>query len=326
MTGFRRRTFLLGAGALLAVSRARAQSPQVHRVAFLAGGRQADTAGFYAALVGGLRDLGYREGANLEMDERYADYSAERAARLAAEIAARKPEVIVTNGAGIAAAFGLSPPIPLVFLHSGNPVDAGFAESLPRPGRHATGISLMALDLIVKRVEFLKQVRPGMRRIAFLASPEHAGQRRELEASRAAAARFGIEVAYHEVRTPAELAAALPAVVAGRPDAALLFSDALMVGQRQALAEFFLTHRIPSAAGWTAFPDSGHLLSYGPERFAAWRRIADYVDRILRGARPADIPIELPTVFELVVNRRTARAMNLPLPQALLARAERVID
>jgi putative tryptophan/tyrosine transport system substrate-binding protein len=326
MTGFRRRRFLLAAGALLTCSGAQGQARAIHRVAFLSGGRKADTANFYAALVGALRDLGYREGVNLELDERYADYSAERAGQLAADIAARKPDVIVTNGGGIAPVHRLSPPLPIVFLHSGNPVDAGFADSLSRPGRHATGMSLMALDLIAKRVEFLKQIRPKMRRLAFLASPEHAGQQRELAASRAAAEQFGIEVAYHEARTPAELAAALPAVVAGKPDAALLFSDALMVGQRQALAEFFIKHRIPSAAGWTAFPESGHLLSYGPERIAAWRRIAHYVDRILRGARPADIPIELPTVFELVVNRRTAKAMNLALPRQILVRAERIID
>jgi len=326
MSLIQRRQFLIGAGSLLAAPRVLAQSAPIHRVAFLSGGRQSDSTIFLKAFLEALNTAGYREGRNLELDARYADYSTERALRLAAEIAARKPAVIVTTGSGIAPVIGLSPPQPVVFIHSGNPVDAGFADSFARPGRNATGISLMALDLIVKRMELLKQFRPKMRRVAFLASPEHAGQKRELAASRAAAQQLGLEVLYHEARTPAELASALPLVVAGKPDGALLFSDALMVGQRQELAGFFLQHKIPSAAGWSAFPDSGHLFSYGPERQAVWRRAAHFVDQIIKGARPADLPIELPTIFELVVNQRTAAAMNLTLSQAILARADRLVE
>ena len=322
----RRRQILIAVGTLLAAPRVLAQSGQVHRVAFLSGGRQADSALFFSQFVESLRVLGYREGQNLELDARYADYSAEQATKLAAEIAARKPVVILANGGGIEPAIRLSPPQSVVFIHSGDPVDAGYADSLSRPGRNATGISLMALDLIVKRMEFLKEIRPKTSRIAFLASPEHAGQRRELAASQMAAKQHGVEVVYYEVRNPAELASALPAVAEAKPDAALLFSDALMAGQRRELAAFFLKNNIPSAAGWSAFPDSGHLLSYGPERQAAWRRAADFVDRIIKGANPSDLPIELPTVFELVVNRRTASAMNLTLPQTILLRADRVIE
>ena len=311
----------MGAGALLAAPRVFAQSGRVYRVAFLSGGAQSDAASSYNWFVEGLRALGYEEGRNLDLDARYAEYSAERAGKLAAEIAARKPAAIVASGGGIGPAIRLSPPQSVVFVHSGDPVDAGFADSLSHPG-NATGISLMALDLIVKRMEFLKQCRPKMRRVAFLASPEHAGQKRELAASRAAAEEIGVEGLYYEARNPAELASALPAVAEGKPDAALLFSDALMVGQRQELADFFLKHKIPSAAGWSAFPDSGHLLSYGPERQAVWRRAADFVDRIIKGAHPSDLPIELPTVFELVVNRRIALAMNLTLPQPLAAPTE----
>ncbi len=274
----------------------------------------------------GMRGLGYRAGQNLVLDARYAEYSAENAHRLAAEMAALKPAVFVANGGGIAPACRLTPALPVVFLISGDPVDAGFAESYARPGGNATGVTLLALDLIVKRLEILQQINPKMRKVAFLASPEHAGQKLELAASRAAAKQLGIEVTYHEARTPAELVAALPAVLAERPDGALLFSDALMVGQRRELARFFLKHRIPSAAGWVAFAESGHLVSYGPERHAVWRRLAYFVDRILKGARPAQLPIELPTLMELVVNRRTAAAMNLSLPQSILFRANRVIE
>jgi len=213
-----------------------------------------------------------------------------------------------------------------VFLISGDPVDAGFADNYARPGRSATGVTLMALDLIVKRLELLQQINPRMRKVAFLASPEHAGQKLELAASRAAAERFGVQVSYHEARTPDELAAVLPSVLAARPDAALLFSDALMVGQRQNLAAFFLKHRIPSAAGWVAFAEAGHVVSYGPERHAVWRRLAYFVDRIIKGTPPAALPIELPSVMELVVNRASAAAMGLTVPQTVLFRADRVID
>jgi putative ABC transport system substrate-binding protein len=298
----------------------------MHRVAFLAGGRASDTADYFDVFREALRALGYREGENLELDARYAEYSADRASKLAAEIAARGPAVIVANGGGIAPAVRLSPAVPVVFVHSGNPVDAGFAESFARPGRNATGISLMALDLIAKRLDLLAQIVPRMRRVAFLASPEHAGQKRELAASRAAAERLGMEILYHEVRNPRELAAALPAVAAGKADGALLFSDSLMIGQRTPLAEFFLKHRIPSAAGWSVFPQSGHLLSYGPQRPAVWRRAAYFVDRIIKGTHPAELPIELPTVFELFVNRRTATAMGLTLPESIIVRADGVID
>ena len=214
----------------------------------------------------------------------------------------------------------------MVFLISGDPVDAGFADSYARPGRNATGVTLLALDLIVKRLELLKQINPKMRKVVFLASPEHAGQKLELAASRAAAEQLGLDVSYHEARTPAELAAALPQVLAVKPDGVLLFSDALMVGQRHSLANFFLKHRIPSAAGWVAFAESGHLVTYGPERHAVWRRLAYFVDRIIKGTRPGALPVELPSVMELAVNRRTATAMGLSLPQGVLFRADRVID
>ena len=326
MTPLRRRRILTAAAALVAAIGVPAQTRARPVVALLAGGRQADTHNVVEAMVAELRALGHEDGRTIDFDARYADYSETQGERLAAEIAARKPAVIVANGRGIELAFALSPPLPVVFIHSGNPVDAGFVDSLPRPGRHATGISLMALDLIAKRMEFLKQLQPRLRRLALLASPEHAGQKRELAASRAGAAAFGLAVSYHEARTPAELAAVLPQVAAARPDATLLFSDALMFGQRQSLAAFFLEHRIPSGAGYSAFPDSGHVMSYGPERKAVWRRAAHYVDRIVKGTQPSELPVELPTVFELVINRRSARAMNLVVPGQLMVLADRVID
>ena len=327
MTRLSRRSILTAGAACVASIGAAAQQPRARPiVALLSGGRESDTRPVVEALVAEMRALGLEDGRTIEFDARYADYSETGGGRLAAEIAARKPAVIVANGRGIELAVRLSPPLPVVFIHSGNPVDAGFVDSLARPGRNATGISLMALDLIAKRMEFLTQLRPRLKRLALLASPEHAGQQRELAASRDGAAAFGLEVRYHEARTPAELAAALPQVAEGRPDAALLFSDALMFGQRQSLAAFFLSRRIPSGAGYSAFPESGHVMSYGPERKAVWRRAAHFVDRIVKGTAPSELPVELPTVFELVINRRSARAMSLVVPNPLVVLADRVID
>jgi putative tryptophan/tyrosine transport system substrate-binding protein len=322
----KRRDLLVSVGASLALrgGAVRAQ-PRRHRVAFLSGGSPTDNPELLASLRDALRAHGYRDPDNLELVTRYASYSQERAAALAKDIAAQRPAVIVANGSGIAAAFALSPPIPVVFLYSGDPVEAGYALSLARPGRHATGITLLALDLIVKRVEYLQAIRPGMKRIAFLASPEHPGQRRELAASRAAATQLALQIDYHEARNPPELEAALARVAAERPEAALLFSDALMAGQRASLAEFFLEHRIPTSAGWSGFPEAGHLMSYGAERRSAWARLAYYVDRILRGTPPAELPVELPSAVELVVNRRTADKMGLVLPPSIMSRADRVV-
>ena len=324
----RRRRILALGGAMASVASlpSAVRAAAENRLAFLSGGTQADTAPFFAALMQGLAELGHREGENLVMDARYANYSGEQVAKLAAEIAAAKPAAIIASGSGISAAYAVPSDVPVIFMHSGNPVDAGFVESFARPGGKATGISLLALDLMGKRLELLKQIQPKMRRLAFLASPEHPGQQRELAAARAAAQALRFEVRYHEARTPAELQEALGRVAIERPEGVLLFSDALMIGQRRSLAEFFLKHRIPSAASWSAFPEAGHVLSYGPERIAAWRRLAYFADRILRGARPADLPVELPTEFELVVNRGSATAMGLVLPQEILSRADRVID
>jgi putative ABC transport system substrate-binding protein len=320
---------LVTAGTALAVGvrGAAAQQPgPLPRVGWLSGANRTDTAPFFEAFLEGLRQHGHREGGSFVLDARWADYSAERTATLAAEMTASKPAVIVSHGGAVRPLFRLSSPVPVVFMQSGDPVQAGLAESLARPGRGATGISLLALDMIGKRMEILKEIVPTVRRVALLANPEHPGEQRELTASRAAAEHLRLESSYFQARTPAELDAALSAVAAARPGAAVLFSDALMVGQREHLAAFFLKHRIPSATGWASFGESGHLLAYGPNVRAAYARLAYFVDRIIKGARASDLPIELPTVVETVVNRRTAVAMNIAVPPSILARADRIID
>jgi len=187
-------------------------------------------------------------------------------------------------------------------------------------------VCLLSLDLVGKRIEVLKEMVPNLGRVAIIANPGHPGESRELEASKAAAERLGIRVGYYPVRNPAELDAALPAVVASRAEGAVVFADSLTNSHRSVLATFFLKNRIPSAAGWAPYAESGFLVSYGPNLLAAYRRAGYFVDRIIKGAKPADLPIEMPTTIDMVVNRRTAAALNLPVPSTVALRANRVID
>ena len=323
-----RRATLIGLGSLAAMAlpcAARAAVGPV-RIALLGGGAPADTQEFFHTFTEELARIGFRRGSDVEFEMAFANNSSTLADQIASDAAARGAAILVATGAAIAAAAKLRPAIPLVIVQSGDPVLAGYADSYARPGRHITGLSMLAVDLIPKRLEMLREFRPSAKIVAFVASPEHAGQQRELAAAHAGAARLDLKVQYYEVRTPQQVDAALASMAVDRPGAALLFSDALMVGQRHKLAEFFLQRQIPSAAGWRRFPESGHLMSYGPERKALWRRAAHIVAKIVQGANPALIPIELPTVVELVINRTTAGAMQLKIPAGLLARADEVVD
>lgn len=321
----RRLLALLGASLAAAVAPARAQTARTHRVAWLASSDREGGNLFFEAFQQAMRDLGYEVGRNLTLDVRWADYSAERTDQLAAELAALRPTVIVTQGPAARSASRLSPAIPVVFVFSGDPVDAGFVASLARPGRPVTGVSLLALDLAGKRLEILKEILPHAARVAIIANPQHAGEHRELAASKAAAERVGVRISYHPARNSAELDAALTAVAAARAEAAVIFPDALTIRWRDTIGAFALRQRIPTVTGWAPFAESGHLVSYGPNLPAAYRRAAYFVDRVLKGARPADLPVELPTILEMVVNRRTAQALGLVLPPSILARADRVI-
>jgi putative ABC transport system substrate-binding protein len=324
----RRREFLAAvtAAAVAPSSRAWAQTPRKHRVAWLAQGDRESTSAFFEAVRAGLREVGYDEGKNLVLDARWADWSSERTEALAAELAALRPAAFVTQGGAARVASRVTPPIPVVFVFSGDAVAAGLVASVARPGRHATGVQLLALELVGKRMEILKEIVPGVNRVGVLANPNHVGEDRERAASKAAADRLGVKLSYHPATNPAELDAALVAAGGAHVDAIVVFPDSLMLRFRGALATFGLRHRIPLIAGWAPYAESGALASYGPNLFHAYRRSAYFVDRIIKGTSPAELPVELPTTFEMVVNRRTARALNVSLPQSVLLRADRIVD
>jgi putative ABC transport system substrate-binding protein len=238
-----------------------------------------------------------------------------------------KVDVIVTQGPAVLGARAMTGSIPVVFGFSGDPVEAKLVESLGRPGGNLTGLSLLALELVGKRLELLKEALPGLTRVAILANPSHPGEQAELKASQTAASRLGLTVQYLPVRAVSDFDAAFDAIARERAEAIVAFPDALMMRQAKAIAAFAAKRRIPAVSGWAQFVVDGNLMTYGPNLEESYRYIAThYVDRILRGAKPADLPVEQPTKFELVINLKTAKALGLTIPQSILLRVDEVIE
>jgi ABC-type uncharacterized transport system substrate-binding protein len=322
----RKLIFAVSAGALL--SRwATAQQARVLRIGWISNDRGSGNPPMFAAFREGLRDLGYVEGRNLIIDARWGEGSNERIEQLAVELVKSKPDVIVTQGGP--ATFPVvraGATMPVVFGFSGDPVEAAVVSSLARPGRNFTGMTFLSFDLVGKRLELLKEVMPGLKRIAILANPQHPGEQGELRASQAAAKALGLSVQYFQAQNAAQLEDALAAILKSRSEAVDVFPDALIMRSRERIAEFATKNRIPAISGWAQFAEGGNLMSYGPNLRDVYRRLATYVDKIVKGAKPADLPVELPTTFELVVNLRAAKALGIKIPNSILVRADRVIE
>ena len=321
----RRRQLLMAAGGLIS-PRLYAQPAGNHRVLWLSVFTQAAGTPFLQVFSAGLAAYGHAVGRNLTLDARFGDNSLERLDQLAKEAMSLKPAVIVTHGAAVHAARKLADTTPVVIGFSGDPIELGIAKSLGRPGGRFTGVTMLAYDLVGKRVELLHEIAPKMQRLAVLSRPDHAGDAKELGATRAAAARFGLEVNHFPARSTAEFRAALEGVAAMRADALVVHPDGFFVGNRDAIARFSLEQRMPAASGWAELADAGLLATYGPNREEIFRRLAYFVDRILRGARPQDLPIEQPTRIELVVNLKSAKTLGIAIPPTVMVRADRLIQ
>jgi putative ABC transport system substrate-binding protein len=313
-------------GALLPTSVC-AQQAGVFRVGWLSSERGSEGASNFAAFREGLRDLGYVEGRNLVIDARWGEGSSERLEQLAVELVRSNPQVIVTQGGpGLQPVRRAGATMPVVFGYSGDPVEAGYVDSYAHPGRNFTGVTFLSLELVGKRMELLKETMPVLKRVAIVANPEHPGQQGELRASHAAAKKLGIAIEFFEVRNAREVENALATIQKTRSEAIVVFPDSSMARYYARFAAFAIQNRIPAVSGRASFADSGNLLSYGPSLRNAYRRLAIYVDKILKGARPADIPVELPTSVELVVNLKAAEALGVTIPRSILLRADRVIE
>jgi putative ABC transport system substrate-binding protein len=330
-----RREFITGLGAATSWPlAARAQQPnRIRRVAWLGLGRRYAPSPYVEALRAGLRDLGWVEGRNLSIGLYWASgrEDMEAAAR---ELLASNPEVIVTQELMVYALKGVKTETPVVFGFSGDPVNGKLVQSIAQPGGNYTGMSYLALELVGKRIELLKELVPNMRRIAILARPQHPGEHLERQASEEVVRKLGIELVYFPyvsasflpARELGELDKAFDAIVQNRCDALVVFPDSAMFEVSDRVAKFATEAKLPSVSGWAPFAQNGLLLTYGPNIRELYRSLARYVDRILRGAKPADLPVELPTKFELVINLKTAKALSLSVPPSVLARADEVIE
>ena len=316
--------FVLATLILVSVHPAEAQKPaKVRRIGFLTatGAGQQD---FYEVFQKGLRELGYTEGHNIVFEYRSAE-TRTRLAELATELVQWKAEVIVAAGGAAGPAKMATDTIPIVFLFSGDPIEAGLVASLARPGGNMTGITWLAFELVGKRLELLKEVVPRVSRVAVLASPAHPGEQRELMETQSTARALGTILEYHQVRASADVDRALDAIIKENTNALLAFPDPVTMRHRKQIAEFAAKNRLASVFGFKEYVESGGLMSYGPSRDEPQRRIAVYVDKILKGAKPADLPVELPKKFEFAINLKTAKQIGLTIPPNVLARADRVI-
>jgi putative ABC transport system substrate-binding protein len=319
---------LLGGAAVAWPLVARAQQPaKVPRIGFLGN----STAALEANLVGpfreGLRDLGYVEGRNILIEYRWAEGQYERFPALITELIAQNVDVIVTAGTPASLAVKkATTSIPLVMVAVGEPVATGLVASLARPGGNITGLTSMSSEMEGKRLELLREVVPKISHVAVLwnaASPIQAIEEREV---RAAAQVLGMKMLSLGVRTQEEIEDALAAIVKERPGALLVLADRLFLHHRTHIMDFAAQHRLPGVHAYRELVEAGGLMSYGPSYAEMHRRAATYVDKILKGAKPADLPVERPTKFEMVINLKTAKALGLDMPPMLLGRADEVIE
>ena len=274
----------------------------------------------------GLRDLSYVEGQNLVIEYRWADGRLDRLPALATEMIAKHVDVIVTIGAAVWAAKQQTNTVPIVIAFSGDTVATGVVSSFARPGGNITGLSFMATDLAAKRLALLKEAFPRIARVAVLYNPGERATEPELRETEAAARMLGVTLQLLRSRDPDEVERLFAAAIHERADALLVPAHGFAWRNRRQIVELAARRGRPAMYGWRAFVEAGGLMSYGPDVMAGVRRAATYVDKILKGAKPGDLPIEQPTKFELVINLKTANALGLTIPPSVLGRADQVIE
>lgn len=279
-----------------------------------------------ALLREGMRELGYVEGKSYLIVARFASGDFTQLPRLVDELAGERVDVIVSRGPSVDFTKSIRSRIPVVFAYSGDPIEAGFADSLRKPGRNMTGITFMAMELSAKRVEVLKEMIPKASRIALLSNPEHAGELSEYRVTEEAARRLGVTITRYLMRNPQELATAFTSIRADNPDAMIVFPDSLTLERRKDITAFAAQAKIPCIYGWTEFAESGGLLSYGPTLTENFKTLALFVDKVLKGADASNIPIEQVKKITLTLNLAAARALGINVPQSILVRADRVIE
>jgi ABC-type uncharacterized transport system substrate-binding protein len=329
-----RREFIgtLAGGLLAAPLAAEAQqADKMARIGYLAFNLAAGDPRIREAFLQGLRDLGYVEGRNLLIEYRDAAGKTERFPALAAELVALKVDVIVAGGGTLAAlaAKQATTTLPIVFAAVGNPVAEGLVTSLARPGGNVTGLSLVQQELVGKSLELLKQAVPEVSRVALLLKPDAMPDRAKkdrLNAADVAARALGVRLQVVEARGPEDFDRAFSDMTRARAGALAVLATPVFDSERRHLVDLAAKNRLPTVYSYRLYVEAGGLMSYGPDLADSFRRAATYVDKILKGAKPADLPIEQPTKFELVINLKTAKTLGLTIPQSLLLRADEIIQ
>jgi len=321
-----RRRLCLGVAAWAAAPSWRLARAATQRVGFISGGDADDAADFLAGLRADLARRGWVEPQFLAFDVRFADGDFARIPTFVAELERGQAVVIVTHAVATTLVVQVPRKVPVVYEFSADPVAAGIAADLAHPLFNATGITLMLAELNGKRLDLFKQILPGMRRVGVLANALHPGQERERAVVEDEARQQGLRTSAYTMRSEAELDAALAALAAAPPEGLLVLSDGFVVTHRRKILDFALAHRMPVISGWAVMADSGALCTYGPRLAESFARVGYFVDRILKGAAPAALPIEQPTILELVINLKTARQLGLSVPKTVLTRADRVIE
>ena len=323
------RTALVGLGVMILWAPVvAAQSPvKAARIGALSGGAASTEAVRYEALRQGLNELGYVEGRNIVIEYRYAEGRPERLPALAADLVRLNVDVILTSGdQGIRAAKQASQTIPIVVPIAGDLVDPGYVASLARPGGNITGLTALSLETSAKRLELLKTAFPKASRVVVLWNPNNAFNVAALKELELGARALRIQLLPLDVRRAEDFEGAFLAALRARVDALIAFGDPVLTTHRARIADFAAKNRLPAMYGVQDYMDVGGLMFYGPNVADMYRRAATYVDKILKGAKPGDLPVEQASKFELIVNLRTAKALGLTIPPSLLLRADQVIE
>jgi putative tryptophan/tyrosine transport system substrate-binding protein len=320
-------TFMLGVLLLALSLPARAQQPaKLPRIGYLDAASISSEAARNRAFRQGLGELGYAEGKNIIIEWRSAEEKPDRLPALAAELVRLKVDVIVTSGSSVTrAAKAATHTIPIVMAQDNDPVGNGFVASLARPGRNITGLATLAPEVSGKRLELLKEIVPKISRVAVLGTSSAPSNTQNLKETELAAGAFGMKLQYLDVLSPNDVETAFQAAGKERADAVLALGGFVLASQRAQIAVLAVTSRLPVISWRSDFVEAGGLMSYGVSLLDLDRRAATYVDKILKGAKPADLPVAQPTKFELVINLKAAKQIGLTIPPNVLARADRVI-
>ena len=325
----RRREFIALTGSVLTalpINFRAAQASGSAHIGFISGLNQSAAGDFLRALRDGLAARGYTEPSTLKMEERFADYKPDRIPSLVQELEQLRVDVIVTHAAATLPVAMGQHRVPVVYELSADPPSLGLAADLAHPLHNATGITLMSVEMNGKRLELLHEIAPQITRVAVIANPLHSGMQLERADFESKGKELGIDVLFFSTPVRADLDQALNKLASETPQALVAFSDAFIVDNKNYIINFAMSRRLPVISGWAVMAENGALCTYGPRLVESYRRTAYFADRILKGSKPAELPIERPTIFELVVNLNSAKTLGITIPPTVLARADRVIE